>query len=603
MNGVFPTLASQFDPKFQDFTDSYGYLKGLALNGLPQDRRFVSPLKRQDFIEIANELQESLTDEVIESAVRDWPESIQALDGQETIELLKVRRDKLPEIAERYYEMHARIVDVVGSNKHERFEVKRLDDDSTRVTVFKTNKKGEKRRVIYDRTFLRNETREVRLYGFDGNDTFVVEGDVGRGILIRAVGGAGEDSFVDTSSVSGRKKNTWFYDTEAANTWDIGSETKKTISQDPAINYYDSHEYQHNAQFPLVFFGRNDEDGVFVGGGMNFIRQGFRKHPYAASHRIKANLAASTLAFNVIYEGHYVKAVGDWDVTLDAAYLGPNSIRSFYGLGNQTENVRDDEEYYQARLQQFRFFSAFQKSMEQGVTLRIGPSFQITNVDETSDRFINEPQAGINEDTFDTQIFAGLDAEVTLDTRDRAVNPKRGLHWSNRADLNVGMQNTGDSFVGMASDLSFFLTPGSASRLTLAGRLGGAHNYRDFPFYRSNTLGDKANLRGFAGTRYAGRTTFYQNVELRAELFTFSTYMAIGRLGILGFLDNGRVWTEADDTPREDGTRVSQAFLEGYHQGYGGGAWVEMFDALVLTATTGFSDDGTTVTVKFGFQY
>jgi hypothetical protein len=598
MNGVFPSMASMFDPKFQDFTESYGYLKGLALNGLAQDRRFVSPLSRQNFVEIAEDLKRSITDEVIETAVRDWPQSIFELDGEDTIRLLKIRRDKLRKVSEDYYEMHARIVDVVGSNKHERFEVKRLDNDSTRVTMFKTTKKGEKRRVLYDRVILTRETREVRLYGLDGNDTFVVDGKTGKGVVVRAIGGSGEDSFSDESSVRGSGKKTVFYDTNTGNTWITGPETKTFTAADPGINRYDPREFKHNARFPLLFFGSNQDDGPFIGGGMNFVRQGFRKAPYASSHRVKANFAARTLAVNAVYEGHYVDALGDWDVTLDAGYWGPNNIRNFYGLGNKTKNERDDREFYQARLRQATFSPALFQVLEQGVTIRLGPTFQLTDVDGESDRFVNQPQAGVAENTFEVQTFGGLDTEVLLDTRDSAVNPKRGLAWSNQAHVNVGLNNTSDSFVHVSSDVSFFLTPARAGWLTLASRIGGAHNFNDFPFYSANTLGDKANLRGFRSTRFAGRTSFYQNVELRAQLFTFSTYIAIGRFGLLGFLDNGRVWTEADDD-----TNVSQAFFQGYHQGYGGGAWVEMFDALVLTAVAGYSEDGSTFTVKFGFQY
>ncbi len=67
---------------------------------------------------------------------------------------------------------------------------------------------------------------------------------------------------------------------------------------------------------------------------------------------------------------------------------------------------------------------------------------------------------------------------------------------------------------------------------------------------------------------------------------------------MLVFLDNGRVWTEADDD-----RAVSQSFFAGYHQGYGGGLWAEFFDLFVLTTTAGFSDDDQTVTLQFGFQY
>ncbi len=40
-----------------------------------------------------------------------------------------------------------------------------------------------------------------------------------------------------------------------------------------------------------------------------------------------------------------------------------------------------------------------------------------------------------------------------------------------------------------------------------------------------------------------------------------------------------------------------------WHKGYGGGVWSELFDAFVLTATLGSSDDDETFTLKVGFQY
>lgn len=600
MDGLFPSLASQFDPRFQDFTKSYGYLKGLNLNGLRQDRRFVSPLSRQDFIEIADSLKAALTDAVIDEAVRQWPKPIYDLDGAETARLLKIRRDKLPRVAEAYYEIHARVVDVVGSNKHERFEVTRLDDDSTRVVVYKTSKQGEKRKVIYDRTLLRSETKEVRLYGLDGNDTFVVDGDVGAGITVRAVGGPGNDTFIDHSHVRGGGKKTRYYDTETGNSWDVDAETKLTRSDDdPAVNYYNPYEYQYNLALPLLFLGSNKDDGFFLGGGVNIVRHGFRKEPYATDHKIKANVAAKTLAFNVVYGGHYVDVFGHWDVMFDAAYLSPNNIRNFYGLGNRTENDARDREFYQARLTQFRVSPTLYKDIEQGATFRLGPSLQVTDVDEKSDRFVNQPQAGISENTFSTQVFGGFDAEVVVDTRDNAINPRQGFRWTNLAQLNIGLRNTKDTFVSLSSDLSFYLSPSLyAPQITLAARIGTAHNVSDFPFYSANTLGGRTNLRGFRSTRFAGRTSFYQNLELRMSLLRFSTYLAIGRLGLLAYLDNGRVWTEADDP-----INVSQAFLEGYHQGYGGGLWTEMFNIFVITATADFSNDENGFTLKMGFQY
>ncbi|MEE9146209.1 MAG: hypothetical protein V3U27_02295, partial [Candidatus Tectomicrobia bacterium] len=71
------------------------------------------------------------------------------------------------------------------------------------------------------------------------------------------------------------------------------------------------------------------------------------------------------------------------------------------------------------------------------MSLILGSFFQYTNVDETSVRFVNQPQAGISDNTFDVQTFVGVDAELILDTRDNAVNPKQGFYWTNEAQLNV----------------------------------------------------------------------------------------------------------------------------------------------------------------------
>ena len=284
---------------------------------------------------------------------------------------------------------------------------------------------------------------------------------------------------------------------------------------------------------------------------------------------------------------------------IDASYLGPNNTRNFYGLGNETKNEADDRAFYQARLRQIRLAPTLHTRFVQGVAFHIGPTFQLTDVDETTDRFVNQPQAGVSENTFEVQTFTGLDAEVILDTRDSAINPTLGFHWTNQGQLNVGLRNSEDTFLRLATDLSFYLSPSLRSpQITLAVRIGAAHNISDFPFYSANTLGGKNNLRGHRSSRFSGRTSFYQNVALRLDVITFSKYPAPGRLGMMAFLDNGRVWTEVDDD-----LGVSQSFFEGYHQGYGGGLWTELFDLFVLTATAGFSNDDQTFRLKLGFQY
>ena len=126
----------------------------------------------------------------------------------------------------------------------------------------------------------------------------------------------------------------------------------------------------------------------------------------------------------------------------------------------------------------------------------------------------------------------------------------------------------------------------------LALRAGGGINFGDYEFFQANTLGGDLNLRGYRSTRYSGDASFYQNTEFRFKLFDFTTYMARGEFGILGFNDIGRVWLEGENSGV-------------WHHGYGGGIWVSPFSVAVLTASYERSKDepGGLFTLRFRYLF
>lgn len=590
-DGLLPTIATYTIYKnYQDFQHHYGNLKGLINNGVDQDFRFAAGLTQEDWLAEAQHIQAALTDAVIEDAVRGWPDPIFALNGEEVIDKLKTRRDTLGEIAAQYYHLLARIVEVVGSNKHERFEVTRFADGQTEVVVQKTNKEGEVRSELFRRIFNPDETKEIRLFGLDGNDQFVIHGEAQAGTLVRAIGGPGEDRFEDTSTVHGSRKLTRFYDTTADNTWVTGSETRVHQSDDPAINAYNLGTHHFHEANPVAFFGFNKDDGVLLGGGAVWTRHGFRKDPFAYQHRVMANASLSTDAFNARYVGHYTDVLGTWDMGLDASVFSPNSIRNFYGLGNETANTAEDAQFYQARFSRVVIAPSFIQSLDEGIEVFLSPSFEYTNVRLDEDRFVAQPQAGISATTFEDQWFGGAEIGVTLHTTDDAANPQQGFRWTTSADLNVGLRNSSETYTTLASALALYVSPSLSPQVTVAVQVGGAHTEGDFPFYSANTLGGSANLRGYRNTRFAGRSTFYQNADLRIQAFRFANYFGYGTVGVLGFFDNGRVWTDGEDS-------------DVWHQGYGGGVWLALLNQFVLTGTYGLSDENKGVTVRFGFQF
>lgn len=146
-----------------------------ALNwqGYRFDRRLATSLTRDDWAAIADSLAQSLSDEVIDHVVGSWPAPVYKRIGAFTARSLKSRRDLLPSVASRYYDVLADTVEVFGSAADERFEITRLNENKTRVTVAR---RGAASRIIYSRVFHRDETHEVRLHGFGGNDEVVRHG-------------------------------------------------------------------------------------------------------------------------------------------------------------------------------------------------------------------------------------------------------------------------------------------------------------------------------------------------------------------------------------------------------------------------------------------
>ncbi len=593
-DGVFFKLARPYIPKLQGLQEDYGSIAGLTTNGSVQDQRFLNALSREAWHAQADSLLARLTDSAIEEAVRALPPEVYALDGPEIIHKLKQRRAKLHHIADLYYEARAKRVDIVGSDKHELFEVTRLDDRRTEVVVQKTNSDGEVRLEVYRRVFDIKETDEIRLYGFGGNDRFTVRGTVKHGLLIRLIGGTGEDTYVDSSHVTAFfQPKTIIYDapTEIHETPEIvfGPDTRyKRADRYPQLALGVVPQ-RYDTQTPLIYTFSNSEDGIFVGGGFRWVRQGFLKTPYARSQMIRANVAPRTGGFNAEYMGHFVNTLGAWDLGLEASYRSPLSIRNYYGPGNGIDIAEPGRDFYRTRMTQARVATYVSRNLLNVARLYVGPAFTFTRFQETSGRFITSPAADVSPQVFDGLLYGSLSSWIVLDSRDDRVVPRRGFYSRHAADGFVGL-NDEKPFLRLSNEMKAYFTAPSSTWLTLATRVGFSHNFGTFPFFYASTLGGDQTLRGYRSDRFSGRTSLYQNAEARVRLSRFSGYVGRGELGLLGFVDNGRVY--------EDGERSNR-----WHQGYGGGVWLSVLDQIVFNVQTAFSQEDRLVFFSMGWFY
>lgn len=221
--------------KFESFTPRYKDVYALMKNATFIDSRALSGLSLQDFQELAAELQAALTDEVIERAIRQFPPQVYAQVGERTIRTLKSRRDLLPQAAQEFYLHLAKNPLVVGTDKEERFEVERLNDEETSVKVIRLADKKQ----VYHRVFKRSETKQITLHGLAEDDEFEVKGDVKKGIRVVIVGGEGEDEIKDESKVRNQRRKTIVYDTRRGNEIEFGPKTVDKTTRDVRVHAFD----------------------------------------------------------------------------------------------------------------------------------------------------------------------------------------------------------------------------------------------------------------------------------------------------------------------------------------------------------------------------
>ena len=171
--GVLHWVASQdfILPTFQGFDETIRNVNTWSGQSQDLDRLLLNRLSRSDWQATAQQMQQQLTDEVIREAIYQLPDTLVTLTGADIVRKLRRRRDDLPRYAEEYYVFLARQVNVVGSDKHELFQIERLPDHRTQITVEKIKKDGERTGdVTFQRTFLGSETQELRLFGLGGQD-------------------------------------------------------------------------------------------------------------------------------------------------------------------------------------------------------------------------------------------------------------------------------------------------------------------------------------------------------------------------------------------------------------------------------------------------
>ena len=533
------------------------------------DRRFLNELSRSAWIETAKELQRSLTDAVIENAVRQMPPEVFPVSGAVIIAKLKSRRDHLVEYANDYYSTLAKEVDVPGSKQNEIFEVSNMGGN-VKVEVFNTG-----HRLLYRRIFIPAETKEIRIYGIDGNDRYAINGP--GATTIRIIGGPRKDEY----TYVGNKGKVLVYD-DRENTFNTGGKARLHLSSDSAIHKYNYTEYKVTGGGIKPALNYNVEDRLYVSLGYRIEKQKWRKDPFASRQDFSVNYSLLQKAFSTQYKGTVNQFIGKWNLGLLANY---DAVRDVYfvGVGNNTVKTFIDKKFFKMRSREIN--TALSLSTKPDSNNKIGVTAFFKNVRLLRDegKFLALNQVLTDPSIFDPHSLIGATLAWTFDNIDQHFIGRRGIKFSPSATFEYDL-STNNSFARLGGETGFYLPITRA--LILAVKAGGLTVTGTPPIYELAKLGGGSTVRGHFRYRYYGKSSFFNQNELQWNI-PFKSWVMNGTLGVLGFLDEGRVWQpgEVSDT---------------WHTGYGFGLMIAPFNKLSFTASYGMSREYNIIHFRVG---
>lgn len=545
------------------------------------DRHLLNGLSLTRWKATAADIQQRLTDNVIDSAIKLLPPEVYNISGPEIAAKLKSRRNELLKYAEEYYLVLAKSVDVTGSYDQELFEVKRLNDDSTQVNISKINKEGNsKEKPFYSRTFHKNETSEVRLYGLAGEDKYIVTGNVNKGISIRLIGGYDKDEFTDSSHVAGISHKTEIYD-DAGNHFQKTSETSIHISKDAGIHTfkYKAYKFDKRGFATKVFY--SNEDRFFAGVSYLITKNKWRKEPYGFIQNFGINYSISQNAFSATYKSRFTKLLGKWDGVFFANY---DFIRwtNFFGLGNETVLVNPDRNFNRMRSNSYLVSVGAERLFNNRHKISINGFYQGTGIKNDTARYVSKQVNNNAPDFFKNNGFAGLDVGYLYQQLNDSILPTKGVSLLADARYVNNLRDINKSFGRFTAEANLYLP--LTQKLGIAVKAAGATMAGTPLFYQYNNIGGSQTVRGYRRERFYGNSSFYNQNELR-WITPVHSYVYNGKLGFFALYDVGRVWLKNENSNL-------------WHSGYGGGIILSPYNLITASLSYAVSSEDQNIHIQ-----
>ncbi|GAA4272763.1 metallophosphatase [Aquimarina gracilis] len=578
----FLRFAVPFIRMMQSFDEELPNTKWFNFEPYPLDLTFINKSDWTVWEQQVNYIQNNVTDEIIEKAFKKLPKEVKGSTIEEIKTKLKGRRENLKDIARRYYLYISKFEVIAGTQKDDDFIIKRLPDGKTSIDILR------KDLTIFNRTFSAQETKEIWLYGLDGNDSFVVEGNGDNPIKTRIMGGRKNDTydFKNTKKVK-------LYDYKSKNNTIVNKKSRRWLVDSYEINNYDykKRKYNVNQLLPLIAF--NPDDGLRAGFLNTFTQYGLQRNPFTHKHSLGASYYTGSGGFDVSYTGEFSNIFHNWNFGIEAKYNSPTFAINFFGFGNETEYDRDDVDFdfNRTRIEKISTAVSLIWRGRDGGNFYVKPIFESFEVENTAGRFINAIPA--DNDVFEKQNYAGAEVHYHFANKDNLAFPTYALNTGITAGYktNIDGGDNKNRFAYVEPYFSIDHRLDKTGNLVFATKIGGEVILGDeFEFYHGAQIGGNNGLRGFRNERFTGKYALYQNVDLRLLLGKFKTSFIPLKYGITGGFDHGRVWIKDDNSDQ-------------WHIATGGSFWISGLDT--FSANIGFygSEDSGRIIFTVGFAF
>lgn len=570
----------------QTFKEHIKNVKWLNREPYPLDLAFLKTATEDEWINQAKYIQENLSDADIDAAFSNLPKEVQ----DETIERikykLKIRKEQLQHYASLYYKVLQKTVLIVGTDKKDKFVLTHKAKNELEIAVYRLKKESDE--LLYTKKITATDTRNIWIYGLDDDDVFEVKGDSKSVINIRLIGGQDNDSY---RIENGDKIKIYDFKSKK-NTFLVDNKTKIVLTDEYETNFYDYKKPKYNSFSGLPFGGYNPDDGVKIGFITTYIVNKFNQNPYTQKHTLKANYFFATNGYELIYDAHFPKTIGKWDVDWGTRFTSPNFTINYFGSGNET--VNNDEtygmDYNRVRIRMLEVTPSIKKVGLHGSTLFLQSTFEKIRVEDTDNRFINSPGI-VNSTVFESQQFAGAAIKYNFENYDTPSFPTMGMGFSLAGSWKMNLNDSRRNFPALESKLNFNHKLDANGKIVIATIIKAKLLLNNnFEFYQGATLGGDYDLRGFRGERFLGKESFYQSSDIRWNLGKIKRSILPMSYGILGGFDYGRVWATGEKS-------------EKWHQSFGGGLWLNGLNVITARITWFKSLEEEEARIAFGLGF